>query len=113
MIKDIIKYASFFKTNLSEDAVNSKIEFDDQGSLKDIKYHVTISSFIRGIVVYVRINNFQQILEITENVKIPLEIPSPLGSIGGVISADNMTKTEFKMNVDFKIDISFGFFWKL
>ena len=69
MIKDIIKYASFFKTNLSEDAVNSKIEFDDQGSLKDIKYHVTISGFIRGIVVYVRINNFQQILEITENVK--------------------------------------------
>jgi hypothetical protein len=110
MIKDIIKYASFFKTNLSEDAVNSKIEFDDQGSLKDIKYHVTISSFIRGIVVYVRINNFQQMLEITENVKIPLEIPSPLGFIGGVISADNMTKTEFKMNVDFKIDISFGFF---
>jgi len=109
MIKDIIKYAAFFKTNLSEDAVNSKIEFDDQGSLKDIKYHVTISGFIRGIVVYVRINNFQQILEITENVKIPLEIPSPLGFIGGVISVDNMTKTEFKMNVDFKIDISLGF----
>ncbi len=110
MIKDIIKYASFFKTKLSEDAINSKIVFDDQGSIKEIKYHVTISGFIRGLVVYLRINDFQQILEITENVKIPLEIPSPLGSIGGVISVDNMIKTEFKMNTDFKIDISLGFF---
>jgi hypothetical protein len=110
MIQNLIKFSSFFKANLSEDAINSKLIFDDQGSVKDIKYHVTISSFIRGLVVYIRINDFQQILEITENVTIPIEIPSPIGSLGGTISVDNMIKTEVSMTADFKVDVSFGFF---
>lgn len=110
MIQNIIKFASFFKSNLSEDAINSKIIFDDQGSVKDIKYHITISTFLRGLVVYVRINDFQQILEITENTAIPIEVPSPFGSLGGIISVDNMVKTESSMNADFKVDVSFGFF---
>ena len=108
MIQNVIKFASFFKTQISADAKKSKIVAEDRGSISKITYHVTVSAFKRGLVIYLRVDNFQQILEITENVKVPLEIPGPIGMLGCVVSLDNLNSTENDMTCDFMVDLSLG-----
>ena len=107
-IRSALKFASFFKSKLSEDAVNSKIIFEDRGEFVKIPYHITISAFIRGIVVYLRVNDYQQILEITENIKIPIEVPTKIGMAGILVGVDDLNVKAETMELNFILDASMG-----
>ena len=109
MIKDLLKFATFFRMDVSEDALNAKVVFEDHRTISSFNYNVTISAFSRGIIVYLRINDFQQVLEITENVEIPIKVPTPLGFIGGLVSVQNLRVQVENMSAHFKVDMSMGF----
>ena len=108
MIKDLLKFATFFRMDVSEDAINSKVVFEDHRTISKFNYNVTVSAFARGIIAYLRINDFQQILEITENVEIPIKVPTPLGFIGGLVSVQNLEVKAESMKAHFKVDMSMG-----
>lgn len=108
-LKSFRNVASIFKSNLSDDASNCKIIFEDRGKFIKIPYHVTISAFLRGIVVYLRISDYQQILEITQNVKIPIEVPTPIGMAGILLGVDDLNVKDETMELNFTLDASIGF----
>ena len=109
MIKDVLKFANFFRMDVSHDAINSKVVFEDHRTISSFHYNITISAFARGIIVYLRINDFQQVLEITENVEIPIKVPTPqLGFVGGVVSVHNLQVNANTMSAQFKVDVSLG-----
>jgi len=95
--------------DVSDDAINSKVVYEDHRTISSFNYNVTVSAFARGIIVYLRINDFQQVLEITENVEIPIKVPTPLGFIGGLVSVQNLLVKAESMRAHFKVDMSMGF----
>lgn len=110
LIQKAVKISSVFTTKLSPDATRAKIIFEDNTNVKGFNSKLLISAFRRGVIVNLKINDFQILIEITENISLPIEVPSPVGMVGGIVSLKNLTSQDDKMNANFNVDLQLGLF---
>ena len=109
-IEKAVKISSIFTSKISPDASRAKIIFEDTTNVKGFNSKLLISAFRRGIIVNLNINDFQILIEMTENISIPIEVPSPIGLVGGVISLSDLVTQKNKMNANFNVDLQLGLF---
>ena len=110
LIQKAAKISSVFTTKLSPDAIRAKILFQENTNVKGFNSTLIVSAFRRGVIVNLKINDFQILIEMTENISLPIEVPSPVGMVGGIVSLNNLTSKENKMNANFSVDLQIGLF---
>ena len=110
LIQKAAKISSVFTTKLSPDAMRAKILFQENTNVKGFNSTLIVSAFRRGVIVNLKINDFQILIEMTENISLPIEVPSPVGMVGGIVSLNNLTSKDNKMNANFSVDLQIGLF---